>query len=141
MSDVQQAAEAARAAGKNIGGDGVRELGVVPLATPESTALRVDPALSQLAVDVLRDEMSRMLAARAEFAGEQSHGAPARGSARLDAMAASLEGATRLALRLGLITPGDAREVWTQARAAGVRDDAAVRAGRSDPMTAPTEGT
>ncbi len=137
MTDVQHAAAAARAAGKNIGGEGVRELGVVSLATPESAPLGVDPELSQLARDMLRDEMARMLAARAEFAGEQSHGAPARGSARLDAMSASLEGATRLALRLGLITPGDAREIWTEARAAGVRDDAAKV---PDP-TDPTEGS
>ena len=139
MSDLDRAAAAAQAAGKNIGGAGVRELGVVSLATPDGAPAAVDPALSERARELLRDEVERMTAARAEFADEQAHGAPARSSTRLDAMAASLEGATRFALRLGLVTPGDAREIWTAARAAGVRDDG--RGTAPTPQHRPTEGS
>ncbi len=122
MNQTEQATEAARAAGKNIGGDGVRQLGVVPLETPLAPASEIDPALRDLARSLLREEVDRMGQARAVHAAEQAQGAPARASGRLDAMAASLEGATRFALRVGLLSPGEAREIWTAARAAGVHE-------------------
>jgi len=137
MSELDRAAAAAQAAGKNIGGDGVRTLGVVTRDSGDGGRTEVDPKLAEQARALLRDEVHRMAAARAEFAGEQSQGAPARTSGRLDAMSASLEGASRFALRLGLITPGEAREIWTEARAAGVRDDDRTTA---VPPARPTEG-
>ncbi|HVF18881.1 MAG TPA: hypothetical protein VNA14_01375 [Mycobacteriales bacterium] len=140
MSDLDRAAAAAQAAGKNIGGPGVRELGVVSLTTPDAAPAAIDSGLSERARDLLRDEVERMTAARAEFVDEQAHGAPGRLSGRLDAMAASLEGATRFALRLGLLTPGDAREIWTAARAAGVRDDD-PGSPAAPPQDRPTEGS
>ena len=122
MTDADRAVAAAQAAGKNIGGAGVRELGVVSLDTPDPGATVADPELTDRARALLREEVERMAHARREFAVEKSHGAPARGSARLEAQAASLEGATRFALRLGVISPGQAREIWTAARTAGVHD-------------------
>ncbi|MCA1824586.1 MAG: hypothetical protein LC640_10080 [Frankia sp.] len=71
---------------------------------------------------MLEEEVVRLARMRAEFAHEKSTGAPARSSPRLDSMAAVLEGATRLALRLGLISTGEARELWTRARASGVHE-------------------
>jgi hypothetical protein len=114
-------AAAARAAGKNFGSD-VRELGVVggAGATPER-----DPAgaeLAERALDVLREEVERMSRLREQLEEEKRAGAPARTTARLDALAANIEGACRLALRIGILTPGEARAVWTEARAAGLHD-------------------
>ena len=123
MSATEQAAEAARAAGKNISGDGVRQLGVVDAtATAAVSTSPIDPNLREQARALLREEVERMTQARAAHSLEQQNGAPARGSGRLDAMAASLEGATRFALRIGLLSPGEAREIWTAARVAGVHD-------------------
>jgi hypothetical protein len=130
--NVDQAAEQARRAGKNFG-DGVRELGVVtlsderPLRTPED-ADRADRALA-----LLREEIDRMAVMRAEFATERAHGAPAAPAPRLDAMAARVEGACRFALRLGLIAPSEAREVWHEAALAGLHDRPSTgRAGEDD---------
>jgi hypothetical protein len=122
MSDgrIEQAAAFAQAAGKNIGSD-VRELGeVVPSGDrPERT-----PAL-------LREEIALLGRLRGEFATEKANGAPAASSPRLDAMAARLEGMSRFALQMGLISPAEARGVWTEARRAGLHDRPA--AGRPAP--------
>ncbi|HVE99066.1 MAG TPA: hypothetical protein VNA12_07790 [Mycobacteriales bacterium] len=122
MSQHDEAVAAARAAGKNIGGDGVRELGVVSLDTPDPGSAGPGGDLGERACALLRDEVERMAAARREWSAERAQGAPSRASARLDAQAASLEGATRFALRLGLVSPGQAREIWAAARSAGVHD-------------------
>lgn len=118
---TEQIAAAARAAGKNFGSD-VRELGVVsgPGAAPDR-----DPAaaaLAERALEAIRDEIERMSRLRAQLEEEKRAGAPARTAARLDALAANIEGACRLALRIGILTPAEARGVWTDARAAGLHD-------------------
>jgi hypothetical protein len=118
MSD---AAEQARRAGKNIS-DGARELGEVRLADDRPSRTAEEQALADRALALLREEVERMAALRAEFATEQGRGAPATASPRLDGMAARLEGASRFALRLGLVTPGEAREVWAEAARAGLHD-------------------
>ena len=121
MSDarVEELAALGRAAGKSVGSD-VRELGVVSRDSGSPERSEADEALAAKAREILRDEVARLTRMRAEFAHEKSTGAPARSSPRLDSMAAVLEGASRFALRMGLITPGEAREIWTEARAAGV---------------------
>ena len=118
---LEDASEQARRAGKNIGG-AARELGEVRLADDRPDRTPEERELAARAVELLREEVSRMAALRAEFAAEQGRGAPAKASPRLDGMAARLEGASRFALRLGLITPGEAREVWAEAARAGVHD-------------------
>lgn len=118
---VQQATALAQAAGKHIGTD-VRELGEV---TPTGERPDRDEAAQQLAdraLAVLREEVGLLQRMRAEFAEERAHGAPAAPSPRLDAMAARLEGMSRFALQMGLITPEEARQVWTEARRSGVHD-------------------
>jgi hypothetical protein len=116
---VEQATALAQAAGKHIGAD-ARELGEV---TPTGERPERDEAAQQLAdraLAVLREEIGLLERMRAEFAAEKSYGAPAAPSPRLDAMAARLEGMSRFALQMGLITPGEAREIWTEARRSGL---------------------
>ena len=113
---------AAQAAGKNIGAH-PRELGRVSLATGSPERTVTDEALAGRARDLLREEIDRLGRERAQLAAERAQGAPAAGSSRLDATAASIEGAMRLALRLGLVSPGEAREIWAAARAAGYDED------------------
>ena len=123
------AAEQARAAGKNIGDD-ARLLGEVTVSgdRPDRTPEQQD--LADRAIALLREEIERMAAQRADFADEKQRGAPAKPSPRLDAMAARLEGASRMALRLGLVTPAEARQVWHEAAQAGLHDRPST--GRAD---------
>ena len=116
---MTDAVNAAQAAGKNIG-EGARELGRVSLATGSPARAETDEALAGRARRLLVEEIERLAAARGQFALEQRGGAPARSSTRLDAMVASIEGATRFALRLGVVSPGEARQIWADARAAGI---------------------
>ncbi|MEO6715471.1 MAG: hypothetical protein ABIM89_18880 [Mycobacteriales bacterium] len=117
--DVERATALAQAAGKNIG-SAVRRLGEVtvggdvPARTPDAQQL------ADRAMAVLREEVALLSRVRTEFAEEKKHGAPAASSPRLDAMAARLEGMTRLALLLELIAPAEAREIWTEARQSGM---------------------
>lgn len=118
---LQQVTALAQAAGKHIGTD-VRELGEV---RPGGERPERDEAAQQLAdraLELLRAEVALLDRLRTEFATEKAYGAPAAPSPRLDAMAARLEGMSRLALQLGLITPGEARQVWTEARDAGLHE-------------------
>jgi len=115
------AAEQARAAGKNIG-DGARVMGEVTVGGERPDRTPEQQQLADRALGLLREEIEHMAAQRADFAEEKSRGAPAAASPRLDAMAARLEGASRFALRLGLLTPAEARQVWHEAAQAGLHD-------------------
>ncbi len=101
---------------------GTRRLGVVTLSDerPERTPEEQERAGRALAL--LREEVDRLNAMRAELATEREHGAPAA-SSRLDAFRARLEGASRFALRFGVITPNEVREIWHEAAQAGLIDD------------------
>ena len=130
-------AAAARAAGKNFGSD-VRQLGVV---AGSGAAPERDPAaaaLAERALDAIREEIERMSRLREQLEEEKRAGAPARTSARLDALAANIEGACRLALRIGILTPGEARSVWTDARAAGLHDRPSTGRSQDHPERPPT---
>jgi hypothetical protein len=118
---VARATALAQAAGKHIGAD-VRELGAVPAAGVIPERDEQHAQLAARTIELLRDELALVSRVRAEFANEKEHGAPASSSLRLEAMAARLEGMTRLALLLQLISPAEARAIWTEARQAGVRD-------------------
>ena len=129
---TERAAEEARRAGKNIGAD-VRELGEVTLSDERPERTPEQQALADRALELLREEVARMRAQREDFAAERERGAPAKASPRLDAMAARLEGATRFALRMGLVTPNEAREIWHEAAQAGLHDRPSTgRAGDDD---------
>lgn len=118
---MERAVEQARRAGKNIGDD-VRELGEVTLSAERPARSPEEQALTDRAMALLREEVERLSALRREFAAERDRGAPAKASPRLDAMAARLEGASRFALRMGLVTPNEAREIWHEAAQAGLHD-------------------
>ena len=126
---MERAVEQARRAGKNIGAD-VRELGQVTLSHERPDRTPEQQALADRAMELLREEVTRLAALRTEFAAERERGAPAKASPRLDAMAARLEGACRFALRMGLVTPNEAREVWHEAAQAGLHDRPST--GRAD---------
>jgi hypothetical protein len=117
----ERAKREARAAGKAIGSD-VRQLGTVEAGGPVPERSADAQQLADRAMTALRDEVALLTRVRAEFAEEKSHGAPASSSPRLDAMAARLEGMTRLALLLDLIAPAEARTIWTEARQSGLHD-------------------
>ena len=128
---LERAAEEARKAGKNIGGN-VRELGEVTLSAERPQRTQEEQDLADRALAFLREEVERMAAQRADFAGERERGAPAKSSPRLDAMAARLEGASRFALRLGLVSPNEAREIWHEAAQAGLHDRPSVGRAEDD---------
>jgi len=119
--DLERATALAQAAGKKIGSD-VRQLGEVPTGGEVPTRRPQAQQLADRAMEVLRDEVALLSRLRAEFAQEKKHGAPAASSPRLDAMAARLEGMTRLALLLELIAPAEARAIWTEARQSGLHE-------------------
>lgn len=122
MSDsLERAKMLARAAGKTIGPD-ARQLGEVAIGGDVPDRAPAAQQLADRAMAVLRDEVELLTRVRAEFAAEKKHGAPAASSPRLDAMAARLEGMTRLALLLELIAPAEARAIWTEARLSGLHD-------------------
>jgi hypothetical protein len=117
--DLERATRLAQAAGKNIGSD-ARRLGEVEGGGPVPDRSPEAQQLAERAMSALRDEVALLARVRTEFAEEKKHGAPASSSPRLDAMAARLEGMTRLALLLDLIAPAEAREIWTEARRSGL---------------------
>lgn len=126
MSDrTENVAALARAAGKNIGGN-VREMGEVTLDLDAPERTPAEQALADRAIELLGEEVERMVRMREQYAEERRLGAPGTASPRLDAMAANLEGASRFALRMALITPGEARLVWHRAMAGGVHDRPAM---------------
>ncbi|MDQ1712493.1 MAG: hypothetical protein QOE45_1943 [Frankiaceae bacterium] len=100
--------------------DGRRVLGTVTLDDGHPPRTPEQQVLADKAIALLREEVERIALLRAEFAAEKARGAPAQPPARHEGAVARLEGASRMALRLGLITPGEARSVWAEAAKAGL---------------------
>jgi hypothetical protein len=112
---------------------GLRTMGEVTLSAERPDRSPDDQARTDAALALLREEVARLAEMKAEFATEKDRGAPAKSSPRLDAMAARLEGACRFALRMGLVTPNEAREIWHEAAQAGLHDRPSVgRPGEDD---------
>ncbi len=94
---------------------------------------------------VLREEFDRVLALKSSLRGEADAGVSPTGrhttaqdEAKLRTLVASVEGASRLALKLRLLTPGQVRALWAEAMSNGLYDgwdggqsayDQAARAG------------
>ena len=90
-----------------------RELGVVTMSGERPVRVTaVEQALASKALAVLREEVAHIAAQRAEAAAESERGAP---SAPPDDGASRLEGMARFALRMGLVTPAEVREVFVEA--------------------------
>lgn len=87
------------------------------------------PVTASAAAEALRTEFERAFALKESLRGEQ--GAPvsptgrrttAGAEAKLRTLVASVEGASRLAIRLGLLDPGQVRALWSEAIARGLYD-------------------
>ncbi len=91
-----------------------RELGVVTMSGERPARTPEEQALADKAMAVLREEVAHIAAQRAEAAAEASRGAP---SGPPEDGASRLEGMARFALRMGLISPAEAREVFHEAGA------------------------
>jgi len=96
-----------------------RELGVVTLSDERPERTPEELALADRALEVLREEVARLAAMRAEHEQELKLGAPSAGP---QDGATRLEGACRFALRMGLITPAEARQVFHEAGRLGLRE-------------------
>jgi hypothetical protein len=81
------------------------------------------------AVEALREEFERVLALKGSLRGEAKAGVSPTGrrttasaEAKLRTLVASVEGASRFAIKLGLLSPGQVRALWAEAMAAGLFD-------------------
>ena len=81
------------------------------------------------AVAVLREEFDRVLALKGSLRGEAETGVSPTGrrttasdEAKLRTLVASVEGASRFAIRLRLLTPAQVRALWAEAMARGLFD-------------------
>ncbi len=81
------------------------------------------------AADALREEFDRVLALKGSLRGEAETGVSPTGrrttasdEAKLRTLVASVEGASRFAIRLRLLTPAQVRALWAEAMARGLFD-------------------
>jgi hypothetical protein len=79
------------------------------------------------AVEALREEFDRVLTLKASLRGEADAAVSPTGrrttaqdEGKLRTLVSSVEGASRLAIRLGLLTPGQVRALWAEAMAKGL---------------------
>jgi hypothetical protein len=83
----------------------------------------------QAAAEALRAEFERVLALKTSLRGEAAATVSPTGrrttadaEAKLRTLVASVEGASRFAIRLGLLDPGQVRAIWAEAIARGLYD-------------------
>jgi hypothetical protein len=81
------------------------------------------------AADALRQEFDRVLALKGSLRGEAEAGVSPTGrrttasdEAKLRTLVASVEGASRFAIKLRLLTPAQVRALWSEAMARGLFD-------------------
>lgn len=95
-----------------------RELGMVTLSDERPERTPEEQRLADQALEVLREEVARLAAMDREHDAERKLGAPSAGPRD---GATRLEGACRFALRMGLVTPAEARQVFHEAAELGLR--------------------
>lgn len=102
-----------------------RALGGVDDGTP----LLEDSTGTSRAYAALRDEFDRAFALKESLRGEQEASVSPTGrrttagaEAKLRTLVASVEGASRFAIRLGLLDPGQVRALWSEAIDRGLYD-------------------
>jgi hypothetical protein len=83
----------------------------------------------EAAAEALRAEFTRVLALKTSLRGEAAapvsptgRRATADAEAKLRTLVASVEGASRFAITLGLLNPGQVRAIWAEAIANGLYD-------------------
>jgi hypothetical protein len=81
------------------------------------------------AADALRQEFDRVLELKGSLRGEAEAAVSPTGrrttasdEAKLRTLVASVEGASRFAIKLGLLSPGQVRALWVEATARGLFD-------------------
>jgi hypothetical protein len=89
----------------------------------------VEAPAGDAAADALRQEFERVLALKGSLRGEAQAAVSPTGrrttasdEAKLRTLVASVEGASRFAIRLRLLSPGQVRALWAEAMAKGLFD-------------------
>jgi hypothetical protein len=89
----------------------------------------VEAPAGDAAADALREEFERVLALKGSLRGEAQAAVSPTGrrttasdEAKLRTLVASVEGASRFAIRLRLLSPGQVRALWAEAMAKGLFD-------------------
>jgi hypothetical protein len=83
--------------------------------TPERS--KADEALAAKAIDVLRKEFERAMELKAKLTDEANFASEAKGRApseKLRSIVASLEGMSRFAIAMGLLTPAENRALFSE---------------------------
>ena len=98
--------------------DGLRKLGAPtkPTAPPPKRS-KADEALAQKALEVLRAEFEKAMTLKAKLTEEANFASEAKGRApseKLRSIIASLEGMSRFAMAMGLLTPAENRALFAE---------------------------
>jgi hypothetical protein len=98
--------------------DGLRKLGAPTKPTePAPKRSTADEALAQKAVEVLRAEFEKAMALKTKLTEEANFASEAKGRApseKLRSIVASLEGMSRFAIAMGLLTPAENRAIFAE---------------------------
>jgi hypothetical protein len=98
--------------------DGLRRLGAPSKAAqPAPKRSKADEALAAKAVEVLRAEFDKALELKTKLADEANFASEAKGrtpSEKLRSIVASLEGMSRFAIAMGLLTPAENRAIYAE---------------------------
>ena len=97
---------------------GLRKLGAPTKPTaPAPKRSKADEALAEKAREVLKAEFERALELKAKLTEEASFASEAKGRApseKLRSIVASLEGMSRFAIAMGLLTPAENRAIFAE---------------------------
>jgi len=99
---------------------GLRRLGAPSKpAAPAPKRSKAADALATKATDVLKTEFDKALALKEKLAGEavessEQKGRDPRQAEKLRSLVASLEGMSRFAIAMGLLTPAENRAIWSE---------------------------
>jgi hypothetical protein len=86
-------------------------------AEPAPKRSKAEAVLASRALEVLRKEFDRALELKTKLAEEANFAAEAKGrspSEKLRSLVASLEGMSRFAIAMGLLTPAENRKIWSE---------------------------
>ncbi len=84
-----------------------------------------ETALAATATEVLKAEFDRALEIKVKLAGEAAAGSEQKGrdprqAEKLRSLVASLEGMSRFAMAMGLLTPAENRAIWAEYMGKGI---------------------
>jgi hypothetical protein len=99
-------------------GGGLRRLGAPSkAATPAPERSATDRALAEKAAQVLRAEFDRAMELKSKLSDEADFASEAKGRApseKLRSLVASLEGMSRFAMAMGLLTAAESRAIFAE---------------------------